>query len=260
MTDKSAYAPGEPSWIDLATDDVAAAKTFYTTVFGWVADDVPMEDAGGYGMFTLGGRYVGGYQPVRPDQPLAWSVYVAVDDVAKTCEIVAGAGGTVAMGPVDVLTSGRMAVVQDPGGAFLSLWQAGGHHGAQVQDEPGALTWVELTTDDVEAATAFYAEVFGWVAEASDSGTMEYTELKLGDRSVAGVMPKQPGMPAGMPSYWMPYLQPADLDRTIADATALGAQVMAPKMAIPHGEFAVLTDPRGAAFGLYRPSTASPTD
>lgn len=257
MTDKSVYAPGEPSWIDLATGDVPAATTFYSTVFGWAADDVPMDDAGGYGMFSLGGRYVGGYQPVQPGQPVAWSVYVAVDDVDKTCEVVTGAGGTVAMPPVDVFTSGRMAVVQDPAGAFLSLWQAGEHQGAQVQDEAGSLTWVELTTGDVEGAKAFYTEVFGWTAQSSDSGTMDYTEFKLGERSVAGLMPA----PAeGMPSFWLPYLQPADIDRTVSDATALGATVVQPKTAIPHGEFAVLTDPQGAACGLYRPGSASPTD
>ena len=260
MTDKSGYAQGEPSWVDLATSDVAAAKTFYSTVFGWQGEDVPMEDAGGYGMFTLNGKYVAGYAPLQqPPQPVAWSVYISVDDVDKTCEVVQSAGGTVAMPPMDVFTSGRMAVVQDPTGAFISLWQPIDMKGAMVQDEPNSLTWIELTTSDVETAKAFYADVFGWGAETSDSAEMPYTEFKMGDRSVAGMMAKPPGMPADVPSYWMPYFQPADIDATVRDAAALGANVMVPKTPIPNGEFAILTDPQGATFGLYRPNAASPT-
>jgi len=258
MTEKSGYAQGEPCWADLSTSDVRAGTTFYSTVFAWTADDVPMEDANGYGMFTLDGRYVGGYGPLRPGQPPVWSVYVSVDDVDKTCEVVQSAGGTVVAPPMDVFTSGRMAVVQDPSGAFLSLWQGGDHIGAQVQDEAGTLTWFELTTDDVEGAKAFYTEVLGWTAESSDSGDMHYTEFKLGDRSVAGMMAKSPDMPAEMPSFWMPYLQPSDIDKTIAETAALGGTVVVPKTAIPHGEFAVLTDPQGATFGLYLPASAAP--
>lgn len=262
MPEKSGYAAGEPTWVDIASTDVAATKTFYATLFGWVADDVPMEDAGGYGMFTLNGRYAAGYGPnPMPDPRTAWAVYFATDDLEKTCEVATGAGATVFAGPMDVFTSGRMAVLSDPAGAFFSLWQAGDHHGAQVQDEANALTWVELTTSDVEGSKRFYADVFGWGEQTStDGGPMPYTEFRMGERSVAGMMAKPEGMPAEIPSYWMPYFQPADLDKMVGEATALGATVMVPPSPIPNGRFAVLTDPQGAAFGLYRPDAARPTD
>ncbi|HEX8003478.1 MAG TPA: VOC family protein [Mycobacteriales bacterium] len=261
MTEKSGYAPGEPSWVDINTTDVAATRTFYATLFGWAADDVPMEDAGGYGMFSLGGRYVGGYGPTQaPGQPAAWSVYFDTEDVDKTAEVVTSAGGTVVMGPVDVFTSGRMAVFQDPAGAFFSVWQAGDHLGAQVQDEPNALTWVELTTSDTEGAKRFYAEVFGWGEQTATEGSMPYTEFQQGGRSIAGMMAKPAEMPAEVPSYWMPYFQPADIERTVAEAAALGATVMVPPSPIPNGRFAVLADPQGAAFGLYRPDAATPAE
>lgn len=255
MADKTGYAQGEPSWVDLATDDVAAAKTFYSTLFGWEAEDVPMPDAGGYGMFALGGRHVGGYGTRPEGRPVSWAVYVAVDDLDKVCELATGNGGTVVMGPLDVFTAGRMAVVQDPTGASISFWQAGDHHGAGVQDEANALTWVELSTTDVARATEFYSAVLGWAPEASDTGGMEYTEFKLGDRSVAGMMASENGA-----SYWMPYFQPSDLDRTIGEATALGATLMVPSTPIPGGDFAILADPQGAAFGLFRPSAATALD
>lgn len=261
MTEKSGYAQGEPTWVDISTSDPAGTKTFYATLFGWQADDVPMEDAGGYGMFSLDGRLVAGYGPVQQQgQPTSWSVYFASDDLEKTVEIAEGAGGGVVAGPMDVFTSGRMAVLRDPAGAFFSLWQAGDHKGAQVQDEAGALTWVELTTDDVAGAKTFYGEVFGWGEETAEAGPMPYTEFKQGGRSVAGMMAKPADMPAGVPSYWMPYFQPADIDRTVAEAAALGATVMVPPSEIPNGMFTILSDPQGGTFGLYRPNAARPTD
>jgi hypothetical protein len=259
MPEKTGYAQGEPSWVDLSTDDVPAAKTFYSTLFGWVADDVPMEDAGGYGMFTLGGSYVGGYAPRNDERPSAWSVYVAVDDVEDVLARVQKAGGTVVDGPNDVFTSGRMAVVRDPAGAYLSLWQAMSHTGAGVQDEPNTLTWVELSTTDMDLAWTFYENVFGWTAKASDTGDTTYVEFTMGGRSVAGMMAQDPSQ-AGMPAYWMPYFQPADLDKTVGEATALGATLVVPRTSIPGGDFAVLTDPQGAAFGLFKPEAATPPD
>lgn len=256
MPEKSAYAHGEPSWVDLATEDLAGSKTFYTTLFGWVADDVPMDEADGYGMFSLNGRHVGGYGPPPPGRPASWAVYVTVDDLDAVTAAVAGNGGTVAAGPMDVFTAGRMAVVQDPTGAMLSLWQPGDHPGAGVQDEANAMTWVELSTTDVEAARAFYTAVLGWTTkDSSDVAAGDYMEFQHGGRSVAGMMASQTGA-----SYWMPYFQPADIDRMVGEATALGSTVMVPTMAIPGGEFAVLVDPQGAAFGLFRPDAATPAD
>ncbi|HEV2891777.1 MAG TPA: VOC family protein [Frankiaceae bacterium] len=261
MTEKSGYAQGEPSWVDVSSSDVPATRTFYATLLGWRADDVPMDDAGGYGMFTLDGRYVGGYGPAQMPGATAWSVYFATDDLDAMLDTVRGAGGTVVAGPVDVYTSGRMAVLQDPAGAFFSLWEAGDHKGAQVQDEAGALTWVELTTTDVEGAKRFYGEVFGWGEETSEAGgPMPYTEFKQGGRSVAGMMAKSPDMPADVPPYWMPYFQPADIDKLVGEAAALGATVMVPPSPIPGGTFAILRDPQGAAFGLFKPETATPTE
>lgn len=254
MPEKTAYAHGEPSWADLASEDLAGSKTFYSTLFGWDADDVPMEEAGGYGMFSFGGRHVGGYGPPPPGRPISWAVYVTVDDLDAAAAAATENGGTVVTGPLDVFTSGRMAVIQDPTGGTLSLWQPGDHPGAGVQDEANAMTWVELSTTDVEVARAFYTAVLGWTTQdSSDVAGMDYTEFRLGDRSVAGMMASQTGA-----SYWMPYFQPADIDRTIGEATALGAAVMVPKMGIPGGEFSVLVDPQGAAFGLFRPDSATP--
>lgn len=257
MPERTDYAPGEPAWVDLTTDDAGAAVTFYRTIFGWDDEPVDAPDAGGYTMLSLGGRHVGALVPRMAGDPAPprWTVYVNVPDLDAALESVGGAGGQVLMPALDVLTAGRMALISDPGGAVLALWQADQHPGAAVMDEPGALTWVELSTDDTAAAQAFYGEVFGWTAETSDGGGLPYTEFALGDKRVAGMMPKAPGMPADVPPYWMPYFQVTDPDKVAGEVTALGGTIIAPPDEIPSGgRYAVLTDPQGAFFGLYRPA------
>ena len=254
MPERTEFAAGEPSWADLTTSDVDAAATFYRTIFGWEAEPVPMADAGGYTMLTLSGKYIGALSPKMPEDPgpSRWSVYVNVDDADKTVELAQGAGGTVVVPVMDVFTSGRMAILTDPTGAFIAIWQPQDHKGAGITDEPGTLTWVELTTSDTAKAQAFYTEVFGWDVENSE-GEMPYTEFKLGDKSVAGMMAQPADMPAGIPSYWMPYFQVVDPDTTANEAKAAGGTVIVPATDIPTGgRFAVVADPQGAAFGLYR--------
>jgi predicted enzyme related to lactoylglutathione lyase len=254
MPEKTEYAPGTPSWTDLATDDPDASTTFYSTLFGWTAEAVPDPDAGGYTMLAYDGKTVAALGPKPdPNMPTAWSCYVSVDDADKTCELVTSGGGTVVMGPMDVFDAGRMAVFQDPTGAFLSVWQPNTMKGADLVDEPVSLSWIELSTRDVAKAIAFYGDVFGWGSHTSE-GDMPYTEFQLGETSVAGMMATPAEMPAEVPAYWMPYFQVADAAKVTTDAAALGADVMVPVSPIPGGtmSFAVLRDPQGAAFGILQ--------
>lgn len=257
MPEKTEYAPGEPAWADLTTTDVDAAVTFYGTVFGWEAEPVAGPDTGGYTMLSLNGRQVAAVVPAMPEDPSPphWTVYVAVADVEATLKEAEAAGGQTLMPPLDVMTAGRMAIAADPAGAVIALWQAQEHPGAAVMDEPGAVTWVELSTSDTEGAKPFYASVFGWGEETAEGGGMAYTEFKLGGKSVAGMMAKPPGTPDGLPSYWMPYFQVTDPDKVAGEVAALGGQVLAPPDDIPgaDGRYAVVMDPQGAPFGLYRP-------
>jgi uncharacterized protein len=81
-------------------------------------------------------------------------------------------------------------------------------------------------------------------------GPTEYTEWKLGDTTIGGMMPMPDQVPAEVPSYWMVYFATADCDATVTSATALGATVTVPAMDIPPGRFAVLADPTGAMFAV----------
>ena len=82
---------------------------------------------------------------------------------------------------------------------------------------------------------------------------MEYTEFQNNGQSGAGMLAMPAHMPAAVPSYWMPYFQVADCDASTAKATGLGASVMAPPQDIPKtGRFAILNDPQGAMFAVFK--------
>lgn len=244
------HVPFTPGWIDIGAD-VEGAKAFYSALFGWETVDAgPPEETGGYGFFLKGGRMVAGYGPQQNAGAPFWTTYVIVPDAEDVAAKVSAAGGQVVLPPMDVMDQGRMAVFQDAGGAFFSVWQPGQHRGAQVVKEDGAFTWAELDTRDVAGAKAFYEAVFGWGSETSEGGGMVYTEWKLGGESIGGMMDMPPMVPAEVPPYWLVYFQVADVDAAAARVGELGGSVMAPPMDFPGGRFAVVADPQGAVFGL----------
>ena len=154
------YKPGTPCWIDLMASDQQAALDFYRDLFGWQGEIGPAE-FGGYAVCTLGGRPVAGIMAQsgpegQPLPPVAWTTYLASDDVDAARAAIAGAGGTVLYDPMDVGALGRMMVAADPTGAVFGVWQAMDFIGAGVVNEPGALVWNELNTADTGAAGGFY--------------------------------------------------------------------------------------------------------
>ena len=110
----------KPAWVELATDDPAASREFYSRLLGWdlVVSDDPQY--GGYAMARLsdGEADVAGITAkMMPEAPTAWSLYIGTDDAAALCEAVKNAGGTVLAPAFDVGDMGRMAVFADPTGA-----------------------------------------------------------------------------------------------------------------------------------------------
>jgi uncharacterized protein len=251
MAERTEYAPGIPNWVDLQTSDQAGAKEFYTALFGWSYDDQPIDENSVYSMSTIRGKHAAAIAPLPPQQgiPPHWNTYVAAADVDATVGRVSGAGGTVVMPPMDVMDAGRMAVIADPTGAMICVWQAKNNIGAQVVNEPGAFTWSELSTSDVDTAGAFYSKVFGWTPQ-QPFPDMDYTVFQNGDRVIGGAM-KSPV--EGMPSYWLVYFDVDDTDATVQTARGKGATIMVEPTDIPEvGRFAVITDPQGATFGVIK--------
>jgi predicted enzyme related to lactoylglutathione lyase len=248
MAEMKEYEPGTPSWVDLGSPDIDASSAFYGALFGWSAESTgTVEDTGGYRMFTLNGKNVAGLGPqMNPGSPF-WTTYVSVADADATAKAITAAGGTTLVEPMTVLESGRMAVFVDAVGAPISIWQPMAHIGAELVNEPGALTWNELQTADTTAATAFYAAAFGWEAKAVPIGDRPYTLFQLGDRTIGGLMV----LDEGQPSAWQVIFAVADCDGAVATCTAHGGSVVAPATDLPGvGRFAALADPHGAPFGV----------
>jgi predicted enzyme related to lactoylglutathione lyase len=252
MPDRTQYAPGTPSWVDLQTSDQAGAKTFYSALFGWSYDDNPVDGGAVYSMAQKNGRDVAAIAPLpMPGVPPHWNTYVTVADVDATAARVPDAGGTTMGEPFDVMDAGRMAVVADPTGAMLCIWQPKNHIGAYLVNEHGTLSWNELMTPDVDAALPFYEKIFGWKRNRLPMETMEYNELQLDGRAIGGAM-KSPM--EGMPPVWGVYFAVDDCDKAAEIAASKGGTVMQPPMDIPPGRMAVIADPAGAVFNVIKVS------
>ena len=246
------------NWADLATSDGKAASDFYCAVLELEAMPMPMpEGAGDYIMLHRGGLLVAAIFQASPEMlqqmPPHWKCYVAVENAHAAAARARELGGNVLMEPFDVMDAGRMAMVQDPSGGVLAVWQAINHQGSQIFGEPGSLCWMELLTRDTAAAATFYEAYFGWTAKNSQAlPEINYTEFHLGGRGIAGMMP-MPEMCGDMPACWTPYFMVADLDATVGKTTELGGKVAVPSTEIPGmGHFAWLIDPQGATFAVIQ--------
>ncbi len=258
MAFRESYAPGTPSWVDLATNDQAGAKAFYGALFGWTYDDMAVGDEVFYSMAQLKGRNAAAIAPQQPEQvavgvPPHWQMYITVADLEAAAAKVEAAGGSVHVPPFDVMDAGRMTVLTDPAGAFVMLWVGKNNPGAGIVNEPGAFTWSELVAEPNEKTAGFYEAVAGMklISEPMDDGS-SYEGFTLDGTSatmMAGTM--APMMP-GMPAHWTIYFGAEDVDASAAKVTELGGTVLMAPFDIPVGRMAVCADPQGAVFNLFK--------
>ncbi len=257
MGTRTSYAHGTFCWIDLSARDPRAAKDFYGQLFGWTYDDLPT-DMGPYSMAKVGDDQVAAISGLPPGDPSPphWNNYVSVEDVSACAAEAGEHGGTVIVEPFDVMDVGKMAVIQDPTGAVLSLWQPGTSIGATLVNEVGAVTWNELATTDAEKATSFYVDLFGWNAEPMDTGDgPAYTVISVGERANGGIREQEPEEQAMAPPYWVPYLAVESTDESVARVAELGGAVLMQPLDVPvggGGRIAAIADPQGAALSLWQ--------
>lgn len=254
MSIRESHAPGTPSWVDLSSPDVEASAAFYGELFGWRHESAgPVEETGGYGMFSLDGRQVAGIGPKQdPNMPTVWTTYVTTTDVEASVARIEAGGGTVLMPALAVMDAGSMAIAADPTGAIFALWQPGRHIGAELVNAPGALVWNELAVKEPGPLPAFYGDVFGWTTNrvADMPGGRSYDEWQLDGHTIGGLSAMGDEMPPGLPTHWAVYFGVADTDAAVEQATALGATLLFPAVDIPIGRFAFLNDPQGASFAV----------
>jgi len=250
------HKPGSFCWVELATSNQAEGKKFYEGLFGWTAKDAPMGPGEFYTMFQLEGRDVGAAFTLKPEMasrgvPPNWGLYVAVESADDAAGRVAGLGGKLLMPAFDVFDAGRMAVLMDPAGACLSVWQAKRNIGVAIAGVPGTLCWADLMTGDPQGAAKFYGGLFGWIVEKGQGGG-DYLHIKNGEEFIGGIPPAGSAGP-GVPPHWSIYFLVADCDAATAKAKSLGAKVYMPPMTMEGvGRWAVLADPQGAAFSAFQ--------
>ena len=244
MGERTSHAPGTFSWADLSTSDSDAAKVFYTSLFGWEAQDNPMPQGGVYTMLLKGGKPVAALSQLQAEgQPVVWNSYVTVASADDAAAAARDGGATLISEPFDVMDVGRMAVIQDPVGAVLCIWEPRTSIGAERVNEPGALTINQLNTGDPERAQQFYGDVFGWRFEQVAEGEVAYWGIYNGDRLNGGMMNQEP-------AAWLVYFGSESVDDDASRIAELGGRVIVPPSPVPSGRFLVAQDPQGAFFAL----------
>ncbi len=246
------YQPGSFCWTELATTDSRSAKAFYSALFGWTVNDLPITGGGVYALMQIAGKDVAAlagaenHKGENGEGP-HWFCYVSVCNAQSVASRAEELGGKILTAAFDVFDSGRMAVIQDPTGAKLGLWEPRAHIGARLGLELNTVCWTELLTPDRGLSTLFYTGLFGWTTK--DEG--EYTEFLLSGASQAGMMEKKDHR--GMSPGWHVYFRVHDCDATTGKARDLGGKVIVPPGDIPGvGRFSTLQDPSGAIFSVIR--------
>jgi uncharacterized protein len=216
------------SWVGLLTSDIDSATSFYGDLFGWEAVD---GDASGYAIFRLDGEDVAlVYEITDTQRSLGatpnWASFVSIADVVLTAACAAELGGAVAIPPYDAAGAGRIAVIQDPAGARLSLWEPRAHPGPRRTGAIGTCCWNELATPDLGRARRFYSDLFGWRIVLGDDGGATIRTAHLVEGGMRGLAEDAI---RDEPTRWLPYFAAESL---------------------AGGPAALLRDREGAAFGL----------
>jgi hypothetical protein len=242
-------------WYDHLTPKPEAAIAFYADVVGWQTQ--PFGEGSHYVMWVGPQGPLGGVMEL-PDEaakmgaPPHWMGNVQVENVDATVALIKKLGGKIHKEPEDIPSVGRFAVIADPQGAFLSIFQPTGAMAAHDSSKSGEFCWSELVTSDSAAAFEFYAELFAWrILEEMDMGPMgAYRIFGLGERRLGGMMTAPKGM--AMPPMWLYYVDVSDFDAAVGRATQRGAKITSGPMEVPGGAKIVqLMDPQGAAFALH---------
>jgi predicted enzyme related to lactoylglutathione lyase len=252
MSERTQYTPGTFSWTDLTTTDQEAAKAFYSGLFGWTAEDVPVGEGMTYSMMRVDGKSVAAISP-QPQMmrdagaPPTWNSYITVADVDATADKAKELGANVVSDPFDVMDAGRMAVLQDPQGAFFMLWQPKDNIGAELVNAPGALCWNELASTDLDASSAFYRDLFSWDVKQWEGTDQPYMAITNAEHANGGMRDVQPQEPPN----WLVYFAVEDIDAGLAKVEELGGTKLAGPIDIQMAKIGIVQDPQGATFALY---------
>lgn len=152
------------AWMDVISSDIDRSLDYYTELFGWSSESLPLDHGEGYQVVRSDTVIVAGAEQVAVERDLdpVWTVMVESDDAPSLIKaaVAAGASETFALAPM--LDLGRIAMLRDPWGATLGVWEPGTFRPSAVPELPGRLVGAVLTTPAPEDSIRFHREVFGW--------------------------------------------------------------------------------------------------
>jgi uncharacterized protein len=250
---RTSYEPGTFSWVDLATTDAPAAKSFYTGLFGWETEDNDAGDGSIYTMCRIDGDAVCGLYEMSEDMratgiPPRWTNYVTVADADGAAAGARGLGGAVVNDAFDVMDLGRMAVLEDPQRAVFAVWQPRTRIGAERVNDVGCLCMNELATTDMDEARRFYEGLFGWTTETVDTGPDGPPLVMAFNAGTpnAGLLPVE-----GVAPHWRPNFTVESAESALKRVRELGGKELVEPVDIGHGSIALMADPQGAVFAIF---------
>lgn len=119
----------------------------------------------------------------------------------------------------------------------------------------GRFCWHDLMSTDADGSLAFYGELLGWTMKQTDMDPKHsYNMLFAGETAVGGIVPLDPD--EDLPTHWMPYVAVDSIEDSCAKASELGGGVCVPATDIGPGVFAVINDPQGGFFSLWKSKEA----
>ena len=248
---------GDFCWLECAALDPQAAKEFYSSLFGWTYEE-GNDPAMPYTTLMAGEIPIGGLYALMDEQkqegiPPNWTSYIQVDKLEPMLAKVGEHGGHIHLDPCEVPNHGRLAVIQDPTGATVAMWEPGEHAGCAYGNGDGMPTWFELMTTNLDEAVRFFGAVFGWTTEDHPVVPDGSYKILMNDGQPVGGAMQMGEEFAGIPSHWMPYFQVADPDAIAGKVEQGGGVVRVPPMDIEGvGRFAVASAPDGAVFSIIR--------
>lgn len=241
---------GEFVWHDLITDDAAACRTFYASLFGWTFQPGQGVEPG-YVVIKAGDDLIGGIVSVEKGRvPSQWLSYVMVANVDQASAAFGQAGGRVIREPLDVRKDLRIAVVGDAQGAPLGLASRGRETPETATPALNRWLWMEYVAVDADAALSFYSRVVGFTSEVLETREGRTYHLLKTDRPRAGLFASPWKREK---SAWLPYIRVEDPAAMVARVKELGGSVaLEPTPAIRNGTLAIVLDPAGAPLALQK--------
>lgn len=276
MSERARYPAGVPCWVETLQPDLSAALAFYGPLFGWEfagPSPMPGEPPEQYFVARVSGRDVAGVgSPPREGRPGAptWRTSIRVDSADEAAARAITAGGSLRSGPLDIPAAGRLAVLADPAGALVGVWEARAREGAQLVNEPRAWALSALRSADPDGSRKFYGSVFGWQPETLGAPGSQLTLWRL--PGYVGGQPNQPvprdvvgimtplgdnASPDEQLSHWSVDFFVDDVDASADRAAKLGGTVVVPPHDTPGFRGAVLADPQGAVFSVSMQTAAT---